>query len=147
MGRGLARGPVLIRVEDVLVGNLTAPAGNRLPTDAEVRTSFPTCREEQTLAQARIRRDGEETVYDCRNGCQPIVVVGLPGESPWPGRGFRLGDHGIRNASDLPVPVVGTGNVVLIPASQAALIRQRPDRGSNPSTLGASRFCSVGISF
>jgi len=126
---GLALVPVLIRVEDVLVGNVTTSAGNRLPTDAEVRTSCPTCRAEQTLVQARIRRDGEETVYHCRNGCQPIVVVGLPGESAWPGRGYRLGDNVIRNAADLHVPIVGTGKEVLIPASQAALMRQRPNVG------------------
>ena len=47
---GLALVPVLIRVEDVLVGNLTAPAGNRLPTDAEVRTSCPTCRPFESIA-------------------------------------------------------------------------------------------------
>ncbi|SHJ43171.1 hypothetical protein SAMN02745219_02537 [Desulfofundulus thermosubterraneus DSM 16057] len=123
---GLALIPELVRVEDVLVGQLTAPAGTRLPTDKEVYTTCPTCGIRQTLAQAKISRDGKNTVYTCMHGCQTIVVVGEPEDAPWEGRGYRLGDHVIRNAQDMYLPIIGTGKEVLIPASKGALMKQRP---------------------
>jgi hypothetical protein len=124
---GLA--PELVRVEDVLIGQLKAPDGTRLPTDHEIQTSCSTCAAAQTLNQASISRRGEETVYVCVNGCQPIVIVSPPGDEPWEGRGYRLGPHVIRNAQDLVLPVIGSGNSVLIPASKSALMTRRPSNG------------------
>lgn len=118
--------PELVRVEDVLVGQLTAPHGARLPTDQEINTSCPTCGTKQTLSQAIMSRQGKETVYTCTNGCQQIVVVGEPGEVAWEGRGYRLGPHVIRNANDIFLPIIGTERDVLIPASKAALMKGRP---------------------
>ena len=126
---GLSLIPELVRVEDVFAGQLTVPAGGRLPIDKEIRTACPTCGAAQTLGDSQVSRDGAETVYVCVNGCQPIVVVGSPGESAWPGRGYRLGLYVIRNAHDLFLPIIGTGNELLIPASKAALMKRRP-RGS-----------------
>ena len=123
---GLALIPELVRVEDILIGQLKAPAGARLPTDKEVYTTCPTCGHKQTLSQAHVSRQGKETVYTCMNGCQTIVVVGEPGDVSWEGRGYRLGDHVIGNAQDMYLPVIGTGNEVLIPASKAALMKKRP---------------------
>lgn len=122
---GLALIPEIRRVEDVIVGELEAPAGARLPRDTEIHTSCPTCGEQQTLAEAEARRDCDDTIYICRNGCQPIVVVSAPGDSPWPGRGYRLGERVVRNARDLYLPVLGTGREVLLPASPAALMKHR----------------------
>jgi hypothetical protein len=125
--------PELVRVQDVVVGQLKAPAGARLPSDSEVRAKCPTCSAQQFLSEATMKRDGADTVYVCRNGCQPIVVVSKPGDTAWPGRGYRLGPHVIRNACDLVLPVISLSNpaflppAVLIPASKAALMRQRPD--------------------
>jgi hypothetical protein len=124
---GLALIPELMRVEDVLIGQLNAPEGTRLPTDQEIRTSCPTCGVEQMLSQAQIARDEQETVYTCVNGCQPIVVVGSPGDTAWEGRGYRLGPNVIRTAKDLFVPIVGSGKEVLLPASKAALMKRRSD--------------------
>jgi hypothetical protein len=135
----LALVPDVVRVEDILTEQLTAPPGARHATDAEIQTECPTCGTKQFLSQATIRRDSADSVYYCRNGCQPIVVVGRPGESAWPGRGYRLGDHVIRNARDLYVPVPAADNTIaavlypsriLIPASPAALMKQRPDAPS-----------------
>lgn len=123
---GLSLVPELVRVEDVLVGQLTAPQGARLPTDQEINTSCPTCGTKQTLGQATISRQGKETTYTCRNGCQQIAVVGESGEAAWEGRGYRLGHHVIRNANDLFLPIIGTERDVLIPASKAALMKERP---------------------
>jgi hypothetical protein len=123
--RGLALLPDLVRVEDVLAATLTPPPGTQLPRDREAETICPTCRATQNLEEADARRDGDETVYYCKNGCQPIVVVGLPGDSVWPGRGFRLGPHVIRNAADLLLKGSGMSGTLLMPASPAALMRKR----------------------
>jgi hypothetical protein len=125
--------PELVRVQDVVIGQLKAPKGTRLPSDSEVKAKCPTCGEQQFLSEATIKRDGGDTVYVCRNACQAIVVVSKPGDTAWPGRGYRLGPHLIRNACDLLLPVISLSNpalvppAVLIPASKAALMRQRPD--------------------
>jgi len=122
---GLALIPELIRVEDIIVGNLTAPEGTSLPTNGEMYTSCPTCKEKQNLNEAEVVRDGEDTVYICRNGCQPIIVVSTPESEAWPGRGYRIGTHVIRNAEDLNLPIIGATKGVLIPASRAALKKKR----------------------
>jgi len=122
---GLALIPELIRVEDIIVGNLTAPEGTSLPTNGEMYTSCPTCKEKQHLNEAEVVRDGEDTVYICRNGCQPIIVVSTPESEAWPGRGYRIGTHVIRNAEDLNLPIIGATKGVLIPASRAALKKKR----------------------
>jgi hypothetical protein len=118
---GLALIPEVIRVQDVLAAKLTAPPGRSLPTDAEIRARCPTCGEEQFLSEAPVARDNQDTVYTCRNGCQPIVVIGSPGDSPWPGRGYNIGGHVVRNACDLILAPASRGGQVLIPASPAAL--------------------------
>lgn len=122
---GLSLLPDLVRVEEVLAVVLESPPGTRLPNDGEIVTQCPTCNEEQTLAEGEIVQDGEETVYFCKSGCQRLVVVGLPGDSTWEGRGFRLGEHVIRNAHEVFVPVVGSPGGVKLPASPAALKRKR----------------------
>jgi hypothetical protein len=43
--------------------------------------------------KVKIQRRNGETVYHCKNGCQPIVVFGTPGDSQWPSRGYRMGEH------------------------------------------------------
>ncbi len=122
---GLALIPELVRVEDVLVDQLSVPFGARLPTDREIYTTCPTCGTRQTLNEAQIIREGKETVYICQHGCQPIVVIGEPEDMPWEGRGYRLGKYVIRNTQDLHLPIIGTGKEVLISASKAALMKRR----------------------
>jgi hypothetical protein len=121
---GLNLIPELVRVQEVLAV-LKPP-----PADDQVTTSCRTCGTKQKLTECELRRDGADTVYICRNGCQSLVVVSAPGDSPWPGRGYRLGDHVIRNAGDLLLAIPGTVNRVLIPASPAALMKGRPGTGS-----------------
>ncbi|MCA3903890.1 hypothetical protein JKP31_21770 [Vibrio vulnificus] len=120
---GLALIPELVRVEDVLVGNLNAPDGARLPTDHEIYTSCSTCGTKQTLSEATLTRDKTDTIYTCTNGCHSIVVVGSPEDSVWVGRGYRLGNFVLRNAQDLYLPVRKGCPPVLIPASKAALMK------------------------
>jgi hypothetical protein len=117
---GLDLLPELTRVEEALA------ALDHPPSDSEIMTSCRTCGKEQSLAECDVRRDGPDTVYVCCNGCQALVVVSEPGQSPWPGRGYRLGDHVIRNASDLIVAHSETPARVVIPASPAALMKSRP---------------------
>ena len=126
---GLGLLPDLVRVEEVFASQLTPPRGDALPADRHVNTSCPTCGESQTLAEAEVTRGGEGTIYVCKNGCQPIVIVGSPGDTAWEGRGYRLGEHVIRNASDLDcvMPLTPGAPIIKIPRSPAALMRQRPD--------------------
>lgn len=63
---GLSLLPELVRVEDVLAAQLTAPEGSRLPRDGEIVTICPTCRSAQRLGEGSIFRDGNETVYECK---------------------------------------------------------------------------------
>ena len=123
---GLALIPDLVRVEDVISERLEAAPGTRLPVDAEIDARCPTCGETQKLAEATLTRDGDDTVYECKNGCQPIVVVSPPDAIAWPGRGYRIGDLVIRNASELSLPMrgeEGIRGVLKIPASPAALMK------------------------
>jgi len=122
---GLDLIPELVRVQDVL-----PPSGAPM-SDGQINTSCRTCSTQQTLAECEVRRDGPDTVYTCKNGCQVLVVIGAPGDSPWPGRGFRLKDNVIRNASDLFITFAGSPAKVLIPASPAALMKSRPADGKS----------------
>jgi|GEM_PF-3157580 len=123
---GLALIPELVRVEDVITGQLKAPAGGRLPTDAEMETQCPTCGTAQFLSEAAVRRSGTDTVYHCKKGCQAITVVSNPETTEWPGRGYRVGDYVIRNAAALLLPMMtehGPTKTVTFPASPAALMK------------------------
>jgi len=124
---GLGLLPDLVRVEDVFASQLTPPRGDALPADRHVNTSCPTCGESQTLAEAEASRGDEGTIYVCKNGCQPIVIVGSAGDTAWEGRGYRLGEHVIRNASDLEcvMPLTPGVPIIRIPRSPSALMRKR----------------------
>lgn len=97
----------------------------RLPSDAGIWTTCPTCQEKQALAEATVEH-GDETVYTCKNGCQPILIVGAPGSVPWPGRGYRIKDWSLRNAADLTFRAIdqqgqSVGGEILMRASPNAL--------------------------
>lgn len=95
--------------------------------DSDFVTECPTCMTKQNLGEAVISLDGDDTIYSCKNGCQPITVISRPGIVGWPERGYRLGTHVIRNASDIVLSSDGMAGTLLIPASKAALMRLRPD--------------------
>jgi hypothetical protein len=116
---GLDLIPDVVTVEAVL-GRLDPP-----PKDDQISTVCRTCGVSQRLSECESWRDGEDTVYVCKNGCQTLVVIGKPGDSPWAGRGYRLGNHVIRNAGDLEIHV-SDASVVVMPASPAALMKKRP---------------------
>jgi len=120
---GLCLLPDLVRVEDVL------SSMDSCPKDGQFTTSCRTCGTSQKLNECGIHRDGADTVYACRNGCQTLIVVSAPGVSPWPGRGFRFGNYVIRNASDLFLLRPGAAARVVIPASPAALMKTLPGLG------------------
>jgi hypothetical protein len=113
------------RVQEVLA-SLRPP-----PTDAEIVTACPTCKATETLDDCTRREQNDETIYECKRGCQVLVVVSKPGLVPWPGRGYRIGDWVIRNVADLFISVKGSTSTVLIPASPAALAEHPPKRRQN----------------
>lgn len=110
-----------MKVEEVLRAELSAPAGTRLPHDCEIITSCPKCGEQQTLGDAKIDNLESETIYTCKNGCQPIIIIGLPGETSWEGRGYRMGSQVIRNIADIYIPLIGSEGGIKIPGSPDAL--------------------------
>ena len=119
--------PELVLVEHVLSESLVAPPGTKLPTDSKISTTCPTCRNEQTLSEADVKRTDAGTAYHCKNGCQVLVVVGTPETESWAGRGYRLGPHVIRNAADIFLSLEGASKRVKFDASTAALMLKRPD--------------------
>lgn len=116
----------LVKVEDVFAKQDIGPKGGRPIKDSDMRTTCPACGTEQLLSEGVLSLDDGETVYSCKNGCQPVVVVGRPGVVAWPGRGFRLGNHVVRNVRDIIVKTEEMGAAMLIPASSAALMKKRP---------------------
>jgi integrase len=80
---GLKLIPDLVRIEDIFAATLTMPTGASFPRDADMVTDCPTCGQQQSLAEGRIARHGDEMEYLCKNGCQRIAIVGLPGPKPW----------------------------------------------------------------
>jgi len=119
---GIPLMPDIVRVEEVFADQLHAPKGGTLPRDCDITTQCPTCAQVQTLQEAEVFLDGDDTIYLCKNGCQPIVVVGPPGGSPWPERSYRLGQHVIVNAKDLFFKVSNALGEIVFPASLAALM-------------------------
>jgi hypothetical protein len=90
-------------------------------TDDVCWTTCPTCARRQTLAEAVVSREEKTTVYVCASGCQKILVIGSPESTSWPGRGYRLGKHVLRNSADLFVEVGASG--IKLPASPASLVQ------------------------
>ncbi|MFJ4545813.1 toll/interleukin-1 receptor domain-containing protein [Pseudomonas sp. NPDC088885] len=119
----------IVRVQDVLAKAHIPPPGTGLkPTfDAHMSTTCPACHSEQRLNEATLSLEGAETIYTCKNGCQPLVVVGRPGEVAWPGRGYRLGDFVIRNVRDIIWQSDDMVRPAVIAARNAALMKKRPD--------------------
>lgn len=101
--------------------------GNRPFRDNDMITECPACNAKQKLSDATISLDGDDTIYTCKNGCQPLVVVSRPGMVAWSGRGYRLQDYVIRNVRDITIKTENMGVPMLIPASKAALMKVRPN--------------------
>lgn len=119
----------IVRAEDVFErAEIQLPNGQKV-RDSMMRTSCPTCTATQSLSEAAIRLRGEETTYECKNGCQIVLVVSRSRGDAWLGRGYRLKDHMIRNAHDVFLKVSPQALDVLIPASPAALMAQPPKTG------------------
>ena len=116
----------LVRVEDVFAQQGIGPKGGRPIKDGDMTTTCPACGTIQRLSDATLSLDRDETVYTCRNGCQPMVVIGRPGVVAWPGRAYRLGDHVVRNVRDILVKTEDMGATLIINAREAALMKSRP---------------------
>ena len=116
----------IVRLESAFIRAGVGPRAGPAPRDADFRIRCPTCSTEQRASEAPISLEGDDTIYTCKNGCQPIIVVSRPGLLAWPGRGYRLKDHVVRNAADLYLQGPSMPAAVLIPASRAALMKRRP---------------------
>lgn len=116
----------IVRAEEVFKKQNLRPKGGKDIRDSDMETECNTCGSRQHLSEAPVSLDGEDTVYTCKNGCHPIVVISRPGIVAWPGRGYRLGNYMIRNSQDISISVGESYRKVLIPKSEAALMKKRP---------------------
>ncbi len=116
----------IVKLEEVFRTSDLGPKGKPLPQDSDFRITCPTCSYSQLASEAPLSLDGSDTLYSCKNGCQPVIVISRPGIVAWPGRGFRTGRFVIRNASDLFVQTEEMESSVLFPASKSALMKRRP---------------------
>jgi hypothetical protein len=116
----------VVRLEEVFLKAGLGPKGKLPIRDADFTTACPTCSTQQAASEASISLDGSDTVYTCKNDCQPIIVVSRPGLVAWPGRGYRLDNYVVRNASDMFFKTADMQAAVLMPASKSALMKRRP---------------------
>jgi len=117
----------IVKVEKVFKKQTIGVKGGRRITDKDMTTECPACGEQQLLTEACLSLDEDDTIYTCKNGRQPIVVVSRPGIVVWPGRGYRLGEHVIRNTRDIYVKTEDMGVPMVIIESKAALKKSRPN--------------------
>lgn len=118
----------IVRIQDVFAETKLGPVGGRPILDSDMRTTCPACHTDQQLSEATLSLDGAETIYTCKYGCVPLVVVGRPGESAWPGRGFvPSSDRAIRNVRDILINTEDMAVTVVLDASSAALMKKRPE--------------------
>jgi hypothetical protein len=85
-------------------------------------TECPTCLEKQSINECKTYVIGRDTIHECKNGCQQIVLVAkfMEGNKPIEQRGYRLKDYVIRNAKDIVITIPGASKKLLIPASKNA---------------------------
>ncbi|WP_204376188.1 toll/interleukin-1 receptor domain-containing protein [Hymenobacter coccineus] len=95
--------------------------------DKDFTTQCPTCQIKQNLSDSVVSLDNDDTIYTCKNGCQPLVIISRPGIVAWPGRGYKLGNHVVRNAQDLLIKANSTGAALSLLASKAALMKKKPN--------------------
>lgn len=92
-------------------------------TDGNFETKCPSCNSSQKLSEALISSENKDTIYNCKNGCQKIVVISRPSLNSWPGRGYRLGEYTIRNIQELTFKINTMSTPISLPASSAALMK------------------------
>lgn len=117
----------IVQVEDVFKKQSIGPKGKLPIKDKHCKTICPNCRTEQKLSECTISLDNDETIYTCKNGCQPLVVIGRPGIVAWPGRGYRLGADVIRNAQDIIIKTEEMKVPIVLSARTAALMKKKPN--------------------
>lgn len=118
----------IVRVQDEFAAtDLKSPSGKPI-LDSDMLTTCPACHTEQFLSQATISLDEEDTVYTCKHGCVPLVVVSRPGLSSWPGSGYVLSkNYAIRNVRDILIKLPDMARTTVIEARSAALMKRRPE--------------------
>ena len=117
----------IVKVEEIFQKQAIGVKGGRPITDKDMTTECPACGVKQLLSEASLSLDEDNTIYTCKNGCQPIVVVSRPGLVAWPGRGYRLGEHVVRNTRDIYVKTEDMKVPIVINESKAALMKSRPN--------------------
>jgi hypothetical protein len=101
---------------------LSAAVGRPGVSEADIRTTCPSCGRAQRLDEALyLDEDRFEAFYRCATCTEPILVVSSPTVVPWEGRGTRIRDWMIRNPSDMFIRVHQAADETRIPAAPHAL--------------------------
>ncbi|MFD3447443.1 hypothetical protein ACFDTO_22890 [Microbacteriaceae bacterium 4G12] len=96
--------------------------------EKDFSTECPTCLENQSIDECKVYVKENNTIYECKNGCQQIIIIAkfVEGTKGMENRGYRLKDYVIRNAKDMIVTIPNAINKVLIPASKNAFRKSHP---------------------
>ena len=102
-----------------LLSPLAGPPGL---SEADVRTSCPSCGHSQRLDQA-LYLDGDpwESTYCCAECTLPLLLISPAGPVPWEGRGFEVAGWLLRNPTDVFCRPSSAAPEIRIPASPDAL--------------------------
>jgi hypothetical protein len=121
---GISILPNIIRISTVFkLAKISIP--NVVSISDEIfGTTCPSCEEKQFLSLCKVFQEAGETHYQCKNGCQDLLIIGKPGEKTITGRGYRLKDFVVRNAND--IFLFTPGGIVNINKSPAALKKLKP---------------------
>jgi hypothetical protein len=77
--------------------------GGVIPVDRKIETTCPTCERFQTLHEARLERDSDESKYYCAE-CDALIVAVTPLSSQeWASKGLRVENWIIRSETDLNI--------------------------------------------
>jgi hypothetical protein len=91
----------IIRVSDVFVKAGISIPNVSIITDDLFHTTCPTCKESQSTNQCAVYEDNGNTFYECKKGCQVIIIVSKATGKAIEGGGYRLKDYVIRNTNDM----------------------------------------------
>lgn len=113
--------PKVVLISEVFkLANITTPT-KTLITEDHFKTTCHVCETSQLLTEAEVKEINKETHYRCKNGCQTLLIIGIPGTVPIPGRGYRLNDYVVRNSNDVIFKTPDTRLPILLPKSPASL--------------------------
>lgn len=72
------------------------PAGKLPPADSDLKTDCPACGLKQSLYEATISAEDEDTLYNCHGCGELFAVVSKEPTTKWTGSGYMFGKYAVR---------------------------------------------------